>query len=68
MNELKPKFPLGQVVATPGVLGDIGPEEIQVALRRHVCGDWGELCKDDLQANEDALICLLYTSPSPRDS
>lgn len=55
MNESKPKFPLGQVVATPGVLEDIDHDEIQVALSRHVCGDWGELCEDDLQANEDAL-------------
>ena len=56
MNELEPKFPLGRVVATPGVLEDIDREEIQVALSRHVRGDWGELCSDDLQANEDALV------------
>lgn len=56
MNELEPKFPLGRVVATPGVLEDINRDEIQVALSRHVRGDWGELCKDDLQANEDALV------------
>jgi hypothetical protein len=25
------------------------------ALRRHACGDWGDLCPEDTLANEEAL-------------
>ena len=53
----KPKFSLGQVVATPGAL-----EALQQAnqkstdfLRRHVSGDWGELCEEDKELNDQAL-------------
>ena len=28
---------------------------MQAALRRHASGDWGDVCTDDLQSNQDAL-------------
>jgi hypothetical protein len=48
------KFPLGQVVATPGALlalseADQTPQEF---LDRHIAGDWGELDENDRQENE----------------
>jgi len=51
------KFQLGQVVATPGALDAFqgtgqSPNEF---LSRHVSGDWGDLCDEDKQTNEDAL-------------
>jgi hypothetical protein len=51
------KFPLGQIVATPGALDAFKktgqtPTEF---LKRHVSGDWGDLCDEDKQTNEDAL-------------
>ncbi len=51
---MQPRFPLGKTVATPGALAlgiDLTPY-----MRRHHCGDWGDLCDEDKQANEDALI------------
>lgn len=48
-------FQLGQVVATPGVLGDIPNEDIQKALRRHISGDWGEVNEEDWKANDNSL-------------
>jgi len=53
----RPRFPLGQVVITPGArlaLTEAGqlPQEF---LHRHVRGDWGELDAQDVQANEEAL-------------
>ena len=50
----KPRFSLGQVVATPGALealsqADHSPIEF---LTRHVCGDWGVLEDEDKQENE----------------
>src|SRR5215217_418594 len=49
-----PRFPLGQIVATPGAL-----EALQEAkqdplglVRRHQCGDWGDLGEEDKAENE----------------
>lgn len=52
----KAKFHLGQLVATPGVLELVTHDEITRALDRHICGDWGDVCKEDRKANEEALI------------
>jgi hypothetical protein len=53
-----PLFPLGQIVATRGVLA-LFSEHAEVTpldlIRRHVTGDFGELCADDVQANRDAI-------------
>ena len=32
------------------------PDELLVALTRHLSGDWGELDEHDWQANESALL------------
>ena len=50
-----PKFPLGQLVATPNALASILDEEIQIAFGRHASGDWGNLDLEDLKANDRAL-------------
>ena len=50
------KFPLGQIVATRNAIDTIPQDEIQKALARHVHGDWGTLDKEDLNANEQALL------------
>jgi hypothetical protein len=54
----QPNFSPGLVVATPGAL-----EALQTAgqwasefLERHARGDWGEVCHEDRQANDQALI------------
>jgi hypothetical protein len=51
------KFPLGQVVATPGALTLMETHKVTPAtlLLRHVHGDWGDVCGDDGQLNELAL-------------
>lgn len=51
---MKPRFPLGRTVATSGAIA----LEIDLShyLFRHHCGDWGDLCDEDRQANESALI------------
>lgn len=51
-----PKFPLGRLLATPNALARIPPPEIQEALGRHHSGDWGDLCQEDKEANDAALI------------
>lgn len=51
------RFELGQLCYTPGAQSAL--EQYQVSpldlITRHVNGDWGEVCPDDAQANEDAL-------------
>jgi hypothetical protein len=54
---MKPLFPLGQVVATPGALAAIENAGQQPGdfLARHVSGDWGDLDKHDVAENEFSL-------------
>jgi hypothetical protein len=49
---------LGQVVATPGALAafEESGEQPGDLLRRHACGDWGDLCEEDRHENEFSLI------------
>ena len=52
-----PRFPLGQVVATPGALAALQEAGDRPAdlLRRHLAGDWGELDEHDRRENERSL-------------
>jgi hypothetical protein len=54
----KPKFPLGQIVATPGAIEVMkaSGDTADLFLSRHVRGDWGEVCQEDKLLNDDALI------------
>lgn len=52
-----PLFHLGQIVATRGALALLQrhgqpPESL---LSRHVCGDWGDVPREDALANNEAL-------------
>lgn len=56
MNQLE----LGQIVATAGVAGWV--DELQLrslsiaqALLRHRSRDWGQVCPEDWQTNDDAV-------------
>lgn len=52
-----PLFSLGQIVATPGALDALAksnqnPTEF---LKRHVQGDWGNVCREDARLNDEAV-------------
>lgn len=51
------KFPLGQIVATPGALGLLQETGFSAAalISRHVHGSWGDLCEEDRAENEFAV-------------
>jgi len=54
----KAKFALGKLVATPGALEalvEAGQTPMEF-VARHIRGDWGDVCDEDKQANEDALL------------
>ncbi len=53
-----PKFPLGNVVATPGAIEAMN-ESGQTAdffLDQHAAGNWGTIDAEDWQSNDQALV------------
>lgn len=48
-------LPLGRTVITANAKKILTDSDIENALNRHQSGDWGELCEEDKQVNEDAL-------------
>jgi hypothetical protein len=55
---MKPKFSLGQVVATPAALKALEDAGQSPAffLDRHIQGDWGTVNAEDKQLNDQALV------------
>lgn len=54
--ELCMPFRLGRVLITPGALAELQPSDVLVALRRHAAKDWGDLCPEDRDRNDEALL------------
>jgi hypothetical protein len=54
---MKPSItvPLGRTGATPAALELVPRDEMTAALRRHECGDWGDVNAADKAANNAAL-------------
>ena len=57
VTERKQLFSLGQVVATPDALAALeeANESAMPLLCRHQSGDWGDLCEEDCQLNDEAV-------------
>ena len=57
VDAARARFELGQVVATPGALAalETATESAADLLRRHVCGDWGDVPPEDGRCNDAAL-------------
>jgi hypothetical protein len=55
--EREPLFELGEVLLTNGAMDTLKALNIDPAilLVRHVTGDYGDLCQEDLQANKKAV-------------
>ena len=51
----EPKFPMGQLYCTPGVMECVSRIELESDLRRHLRCDWGDLCEEDKKRNDLAL-------------
>jgi len=51
------KFPLGQLVATPGALDAMKEAEVSFLpyIRRHLEGDWGDISPEDAAENKLSL-------------
>lgn len=48
-------FRVGQLVATRNAMDAIPVDIMHEAILRHMRGDWGDVCEEDRQANQDAL-------------
>ena len=46
---------LGRLLITNGAMAVLSHGDVFTALRRHACGDWGDLCLEDHAANNEAL-------------
>ncbi len=55
---VKPKFDLGQLLATPGALRALeeSGQSPGFFLEKHQAGDWGEVNDEDKQLNDQALV------------
>lgn len=49
------KIPLGQIVITPNAMTTVTAEDINDGLRRHASGDWGNVCPEDAEQNNESL-------------
>ena len=49
------RFSPGGTVATPGALEACGLDYLLRCLARHVRGDWGCVCAEDAETNNDAV-------------
>ncbi len=50
------KFQLGQLVATPGAMAEVDHDDMVEAIKRHLSGDWGDVCEEDKAHNDQALV------------
>ena len=55
LQSTQPRLSLGQVVMTRGISGTLTKREINTALYRHQCGDWGMVCPFDWNENDEAM-------------
>lgn len=77
--QIAAKFPLGQMLMTRGVNDRVADDTpfakfVIDSLRRHARGDWGDMCQEDKEANDEALalgdgagrIFSAYEHPGPK--
>ena len=57
VNQNKVKFKLGKMAITPGAITALSKSNQlpDFFLKRHIFGDWGELCKEDADLNNEAI-------------
>lgn len=55
-KKMRKLFALGQTVMTANAAETLDAISVLEAIIRHQCGDWGECCQEDREANEEALV------------
>ncbi|MBW8016574.1 MAG: hypothetical protein FVQ82_10325 [Planctomycetes bacterium] len=56
-NHNRPKFKLGKTVITPGGIDALSKSNQlpDPFLNRHITGDWGDICQEDAELNNQAI-------------
>ena len=69
MDTMIRNFPLGRTVITSNALESLVMDDVVYALRRHQRGDWGDVCKDDAELNDDSLLtgCRVLSAYTDRN-
>ena len=49
------KFDVGRILMTRGAADTLHQKDVLDAFARHIDGDWGDVCEQDWNANQDAL-------------
>lgn len=52
---VNPRFHPGHLMITCNAKDALPHVEVDAAIKRHLQGDWGDVCPSDWQLNEDAL-------------
>lgn len=52
---VNPRFNPGRLMITRNAKDTLPRGEVDVAIKRHLSGDWGDVCQSDWQRNEQAL-------------
>lgn len=52
---VRPKLVLGIIVITPGAEEVLSQDDIRLAIIRHTNGDWGDVCREDWELNNEAV-------------
>ncbi len=52
---VKAAFRPGRFMVAARASDSLPPDEIATALGKHLAGDWGDVCEEDRQANEESL-------------
>jgi len=52
---MTPKFPLGNIILSDKTLLAVSAEECDLAIKKHECGDWGELDEYTRAQNDECL-------------
>ena len=57
VTQNEPKFKLGKIVLTQGALAALADskERPEIFIRRHIIGDWGDVCESDAELNNQAI-------------
>lgn len=55
VKKLSKTFPLGRLVMTWNAKNSIPLSDMNIALNRHANCDWGEVCTEDWNSNNEAL-------------
>lgn len=52
---MESRFEFGETVMTWNAHETLHPDDVLSCIARHAKGDWGELCREDVEANDTAL-------------